>query len=68
MIRTTVISTNIRSIGYSAGTLEVEFLNGSIYHYFNVPIEHFQNMVNFPHPGTYLAHNVKGVYSYQRVY
>lgn len=68
MVRNVVVSTNILSIGYSATTLEVEFLNGSIYQYYNVPVEHYVNMVNFPHPGTYLARYVKGRYDYRRIY
>lgn len=67
MVRTRVASTNIRSIGYYDTTLEVEFLSGGVYQYFNVPQEHYLHMIHFPHPGTYLARYVKGVYPYQRV-
>ena len=46
MIRDPVISSNIASIGYDAGneTLEVEFTNGSIYQYFNVPSGMFEQL------------------------
>ena len=39
MERQSVSSSNLRSIGYdhSSSTLEVEFNNGSIYQYFDVP-------------------------------
>lgn len=39
MLRDPVSSSNIASIGYDPGseTLEIEFTNGSIYQYFNVP-------------------------------
>lgn len=39
MNRTSVTSSNIASIGYdpSSLTLEVEFTDGSIYQYFDVP-------------------------------
>lgn len=67
MVRNAVASTNIRSIGYNATTLEVEFLNGSVYQYYNVPAEHYHNMINYPHPGTYLARYVKGKYNYNRI-
>ena len=39
MIRDPVSSSNIASIGYDSDseTLEIEFTNGSIYQYFNLP-------------------------------
>ena len=39
MIRDLVASSNIASIGYDpdSETLEIEFTNGSIYQYFNIP-------------------------------
>ena len=67
MVRTRVASTNIRSIGYSGTTLEVEFLRGGVYQYYNVPEKHYLHMIHYPHPGTYLARYVKGFYSYHRV-
>ncbi len=67
MIRYPVISTNVTSVGYNNGTLEVEFHNGSVYQYFHVPEYHFVNMVDFSHPGTYLARHIKNVYAYRRV-
>ncbi len=67
MVRTRVASTNIRSIGYYGTTLEVEFLSGGVYQYFNVPEVHYLNMIHFPHPGTYLARHVKGAYPYRRI-
>lgn len=67
MERVFVRSTNIRSVGYTDGVLEVEFLNGSIYQYYSVPYEAYLHMVSYPHPGTYLSHYVKGVYRYARI-
>lgn len=37
MERTYVESTNIASIGYEQDTLELEFLSGGVYQYFDVP-------------------------------
>lgn len=67
MIRQRVISTNVHSVGYSNGVLEVQFLNGSIYQYYNVPFEIYRHLVSFTHPGTYLSRMVKGRYMYQRI-
>lgn len=67
MVRQPVISTNVRSVGYDNGILEVQFLNGSVYQYFNVPIDIYRRLVSYPHPGTFLAHAVKGRYGYRRI-
>lgn len=67
MLRFPVDSTNIASVGYENFVLEVEFLDGSIYQYLNVPENVFQNLISFPHPGTYLSRFVKGQYTYRRV-
>ena len=67
MMRKRVVSTNVTSVGYFAGVLEVEFHNGSVYHYYNVPESYYAQMINYPHPGKFLSKNVKGRYCYQRV-
>lgn len=69
MKRDIVSSSNIRSIGYDAGsqTLEVEFLNGGIYQYFDVPNSIFDGLMNASSHGEYLAANVKGTYRYSKV-
>lgn len=64
MKRQSVFSTDIRSIGYENGVLEIEFLGGSIYTYPNVPKFHFDYMVSNPHPGTYFHQRVKPYYPY----
>lgn len=67
MERHSVSSSNIRSIGYDASIarLEVEFLNGSIYEYFNVPQSLYVNLMSASSHGEYLdAYVKKGGYSY----
>ena len=68
MERQPVTSSNINSIGYDEATrtLEIEFNNGTIYHYFDVPIYVYQELINAPSHGKYLAANIKGVYRYSR--
>ena len=68
MTRQPVRSTNLRSVGYEDGTLEVEFLNRTVYQYFNVPFEIYVRLVSYPHPGTYFADAVKGIYDYRQIY
>jgi hypothetical protein len=69
MERQAVISSNIASIGYdeATSTLEVEFLNGSVYHYYDVPYNEYQDLMSADSQGKYLAANIKGRYRYSRV-
>lgn len=69
MIRKSVSSSNIASIGYDevTSTLEIEFLNNSIYQYFDVPQHIYQGLMNAGSHGQYLAQNIKGVYRYSKV-
>jgi hypothetical protein len=70
MERIPVQSSNIASIGYSteSSTLEVEFLNGSVYQYFGVPKDVFDSLMNSSSKGSFLDHNVKKAgYSYCRI-
>ncbi|MHB8772680.1 MAG: KTSC domain-containing protein [Syntrophales bacterium] len=65
MERIAVSSSNIGTIGYEAETqtLEVEFLNGSIYQYAGVPVGEHEAMMNCDSKGKYLNANIKGRYS-----
>ncbi len=69
MQRTTVSSSNINSIGYDqiSHTLEVEFSDGAIYHYFEVPKIKYDSLMQANSHGEYLAANIKGVYKYKKV-
>lgn len=69
MNRQPVTSSNIASIGYDADsqTLEVEFLNGGVYQYFDVPQHIYDGIMNADSHGQYLAQNIKGAYRYSKV-
>lgn len=69
MNRQPVTSSNIASIGYDADsqTLEIEFLNGGVYQYFDVPQHVHEELMNASSHGQYLAQNIKGVYRYSKV-
>ncbi|AHG43241.1 MULTISPECIES: KTSC domain-containing protein [Pseudomonas] len=69
MERSPVSSSNVESVGYDedSETLEVEFKNGTLYQYFDVPQSAFNGLVNADSVGGYLAENIKGVYRYSRV-
>ena len=64
MERTPVSSSNVNSIGYDADTqtLEVEFKNGAIYHYFGVPEYEHDGLMSADSKGKYLHSHIKNRY------
>ncbi|OQW73387.1 MAG: KTSC domain-containing protein [Proteobacteria bacterium ST_bin13] len=62
-------SSNLSRFGYDAGSmiLQVEFKNGGLYNYFDVPQHVFDAMKQAPSKGQYLAHDIKGNFRYARV-
>lgn len=69
MNRQPVSSSNIASIGYDSpsSTLEIEFNDGAIYQYFDVPAAVHSELLGAESVGKYFAANVKGAYRYTRV-
>lgn len=69
MQRQQVSSSNIASIGYDAAShvLEVEFHNGSVYQYYDVPPAVYEALMSAASHGTFLNANIKGVYRYERL-
>jgi len=69
MERYAVASSNIRSVGYDSQTqtLEVEFLNGSIYQYYGVPENMYEQMMQQQSKGRFLNTYIKNQYPYSRV-
>ena len=65
----TPASSNIARFAYDDGSrvLKVEFMNGSVYDYFDVPNHVFNEMRNASSKGQYLAQQIKGTYRYARV-
>lgn len=61
MQRKRVMSSNLVSVGYDLerSILEVEFLNGTVYQYFNVPQRVYTELMNVTSHGSYLDTNVK---------
>lgn len=67
MNRKNVVSSNIHSIGYSEGTLEIEFLNGGIYQYSNVPEIVYTALINADSHGRYFNAYIKNSYRTTKV-
>jgi hypothetical protein len=68
MERINLDSSNLESAGYdeNSQTLEVEFKNGTLYQYFDVPESIYAGLITAESPGGYLAQSIKGVYRYSR--
>lgn len=69
MERVSVSSSNIASVGHneSSQILEVEFLDGAVYEYYDVPEHVYQELITASSAGGYLAQRVKNVYSFSRI-
>jgi hypothetical protein len=67
--RQPVVSSNVASIGYNAETyvLEVEFSNGHIYQYFDVPQNVYTEIMSAASIGSYLNSYVRREYRYTRI-
>lgn len=62
-------STNISKLGYdsSTSTLEVEFSNGGIYQYFDVPEHIWEAFKSCDSKGKFMSESLKGQYRYSKV-
>ena len=69
MEKVQVESGNIASIGYDPGSevLEVEFLKGRVYQYYDVPEHVYEELMADSSHGSYLAAHIKGTYSYSEI-
>lgn len=69
MNRDPVASSNLTSVGYdeAAQTLEVEFLNGTVYQYYNVGSDLYEQFMRAPSKGQFLNTYIRNAYAYSRV-
>ena len=69
MERSRVSSTSLHSVGYDpvTATLEIQFLEGAIYQYANVPSGVHTALMNAPSKGQYLDRHIKDHYRYRKV-
>jgi len=68
MDRDSVVSSNVRSIGYDpqTSTLEVEFHSGGIYQYYGVPENLYQQLMAASSKGQFLNTYIKNQYPFSR--
>lgn len=67
MYRQSVNSSNLSSVGYENSTLEVEFNNGTVYQYFNVPNFIYSALMSAYSHGEYFAQNIKSNYQCRKI-
>jgi hypothetical protein len=65
--RRLVNSASVRSVGWSDGTLEREYVNGSIYQYVDVPQTTFAALLAAPSIGAYVNTDIKPYYDYREI-
>lgn len=72
MKRVSVDSSNVKSLGWENGTLEVEYHSGGIYHYTGVPAsKHAALMTENSRPGGsvggYIHQNIKPHHGFKKI-
>lgn len=69
MERTELISSSLASAGYDPDmrTLEVEFNNGSVYRYYDVPAGVYGRLMRAQSKGRFLNAHIRDRYRYTRV-
>lgn len=69
MDRTRVYGSSLISVGYDDDerTLEVEFTDGSINQYSNVPYHIYTDLINAASPDAYFDTNVRNSFYYRRI-
>lgn len=69
MDREPVDSSNVADVGYDleTATLEVGFLNGSVYQYYDVPDEVYHEFMMAASKGQFVWQYLRGQYEYERV-
>ena len=69
MNRTPVSSSHLSSVGYDQNTLtlEIQFKDGSVYQYFDVPEMVHQQLMQADSKGTFLQASIKNNYRYTKL-
>lgn len=67
MHRIPVESSNIATIGFANGVLEIEFKSGSVYQYYNVPADVHSKIMLAESKGKYFNLHIKDVYDFAKI-
>jgi KTSC domain len=62
-------SSCIHSVGYDADTetLEIKYVNGGVYHYFEVPLLVHKQLLKASSPGTFVITRIKPYYRFREI-
>ena len=67
MERQEVDSSNVASVGYEDGILEVEFKGVSVYRYFDVPPELYEELKEADSVGSFIHRRIVRVFEHVRI-
>jgi len=67
MRRTSVESEAMRSVGFHEGTLEIEFIQGDVYRYFDVPSEVYEALMRAESHGAFLSNSIRDRFRFARL-
>jgi hypothetical protein len=69
MKREFIDSEAFQAVGYDDGTetLEIEFHDGDVYQYYNVPPQVYRDLRSAPSSGQYFAFYIKPTYRFHKV-
>lgn len=69
MERQAVSSSNLVTIGYDVTKqiLEIEFNNGDVYRYFDVPDYEYERLMGASSHGKYFSAHIKNEYEYKKI-
>ncbi len=64
-----MVSSHLSNVAYDygSGELRIQFVDGSIYAYANVPEDVFDALLNAGSKGKYFRDQIRGIYAYTRV-
>ena len=68
MHRIPVESSNLATVGFASGVLEIEFKHGGVYQYFNVPTSVYEGLMTAESKGKYFHQFIREKYPYNRIY
>ncbi len=68
MDRQSVSSSNLSSVGYdeSTETLEIQFHNGSVFQYHDVPAETHVQLINARSVGGFFSSNIRNTFAHSK--
>jgi KTSC domain len=69
MDRESVKSTSVASVGYNelSGTLEIEYRNGSLYRYYDVPEQVYTDLMAASSLGRFINKKIKPYFTYKKI-